>query len=132
MIEINASDFNNLARDLDRAAASDLIGKIEPTVMRGAGNVQRAMKADMERSTHFGQVSAAITFDVDRFTNHVRAEVGPLSAGRTVGDLAHFAYFGGANGGGGTVPDPEKHLEDEAPNLEEYAGKILDDFLGSL
>lgn len=129
MIRIDASDFGRLARDLDRAAASDLIGKIEPTIMRGAGNVQRAMKADMEKSRHFGQVTAAMTFDVDRFTNHIRAEVGPLTAGKVVGDLAHIAYFGGSNGGGGTVPDPEYLLEAEALNLEKYVGAILDDLL---
>ena len=60
------------------------------------------------------------------------AEIGPATGGRVVGDLAHLAYFGGANGGGGTVRDPEVHLEAEAPNLEEYAGKVLDDLLGRL
>lgn len=128
-LRFDASDFDRLASDLDRAAGSDLIGEIEPTIMRGAGNVQRGMKADMEQSRHFGQVTRAITFDVDRYQQHIRAEIGPLSAGRQVGDLAHFAYFGGANGGGGTVPDPEYLLEQEAPNLEKYVGDILEGLL---
>lgn len=126
---LDASDFDHLARDLDRAAASDLIGEIEPTIMRGAGNIQRGMKADMEQSRHFGQVARVITFDVDRFKNHIRAEVGPLSAGRQVGDLALFPYFGGANGGGGTVRDPEYLLEQEGPALEKYVGDILERLL---
>lgn len=128
-ISFDASDFSTLARDLDRAAATDLVGKIGPTIMRGAGNVQRAMKADMEESLHFKQVSAAITFDYEAFTAHARAEVGPLSAGRQVGDLAHFAYFGGANGGGGTVRDPEHHLNAEGPILGKSIGDVLEGLL---
>src|SRR5699024_2811532 len=128
-LRFDASDFEALGRDLDRAAAGDLIGEIEPTMMRGAGNIQRDMRTDMRQSRHFGQVAPAITFDVDRFQTHIRAEVGPLSAGKQVGDLAHFAYFGGANGGGGTVRDPEYLLEKEAPNLEKYIGDILEGLL---
>lgn len=128
-VTFDASDFDALARDLDRAAASDLIGKIEPTVMRGAAEIQRGMRADMSASAHFGQVAGVITFDVDRFTNHVRAEVGPLSAGRVVGDLAHFAYWGGSNGGGGTVRDPEYLLEQEAAPLERFIGDVLEDLI---
>lgn len=128
-LHFDASDFTALARDLDRAAASDLVGKVEPVVARGALNVKNAMQADMGQSRSFGQVARAISYDVDRFTEHVRAEVGPVSAGRQVGDLAHFAYFGGANGGGGTVQDPEYLLDREAPALEKYVGAILDGLL---
>ena len=49
--------------------------------------------------------------------------------GPRVGDLAHIAYFGGRRGGGGSVRDPEYWLESEAPTLEKYIGKILEDLL---
>lgn len=129
VIRFDASDFDALARDLDRAAATDLIGKIAPSVSKGALNVKNAMQGDMSKSRHFGQVASAISYDLDTFTNHLRAEIGPESAGRQVGDLAHFAYFGGANGGGGTVPDPEYLLEQEAPALEQFVGDILEGLL---
>lgn len=128
-LRFDASEFDALARDLDRAAATDLIGKIAPSLSKGALNIKNDMQADMGQSRYFGQVSRAISYDLDTFTTHARAEVGPVSAGRQVGDLAAIAYFGGSNGGGGTVQDPEYLLEAEAPNLERYVGEILDGLL---
>ena len=133
-LRFDASDFDALARDLTAAAAADLLGQVESSVKAEAGNVKTAMRADMAASTHFGQVAHVIDYDVDRFTEHVRAEVGPRTAGKTVGDLAHIAYFGGSDGrgrakGGGTVPDPEIHLDAAADSLEGYVGKILDGLL---
>lgn len=125
-ITFDASDFDALAADLDRAAASDLIGKVEPVVNTGALRVKEGMRFDMLSSRSFNAVADDISYDVDRFTEHVRAEIGPLSAGFRVGDLAHFAYFGGSNGGGGTVRDPEYWLDSEAPALERYVGDVLE------
>lgn len=128
-LRFDASDFTALARDLDRAAASDLIGQVAPTVARGALNIKTAMQEDLGRTRYFQRVADAVSYDHDTFTEHTRAEIGPVSAGRQVGDLAHFAYFGGANGGGGNVPDPEYLLEREAPALEQYVGDILEGLL---
>lgn len=128
-LRFDASDFTALARDLDAAAASDLVGKVAQSVSKGALTVKGAMQDDMSASRSFGQVSRAISYDLETFTTHARAEIGPVSAGRQVGDLAHLAYFGGSNGGGGTVQDPEYLLEREAPNLEQYIGEILDGLL---
>ena len=133
-LRFDASDFAALARDLDAAAATDLLGQVESSVKAEAGNVKEAMRADMAASVHFKQVAAVIDYDVDRFTSHTRAEVGPRTAGRGVGDLAHIAYFGGSDGkgrakGGGTVPDPEIHLDAAGDSLEEHVGKILDGLL---
>ena len=123
---IDASDFREFARDCDNAAA-ELLGKVEPTIMRGAGNVQRAMKKDIEARPHFKQISPFVTFDVDRFQAGTRAEIGPTTAGKTAADLYHIGVFGGARGGGGTIPDPESHLEAEAPAIERYVGDILEE-----
>lgn len=128
-LRFDASDFAALARDLNQAAAADLLGQVEASVKAEANNVKEAMRADMAASRHFGQVAHVIDYDVDRFTSHTRAEIGPRTAGKTVGDLAHLAYFGGSNGGGGTVPDPEIHLDAAADSIEGYVGKILDGLL---
>lgn len=128
-LRFDASDFAALARDLDAVAATDLLGEVTRSVKAEAGNVKTAMRADMEASRHFKQVAHVIDYDVDEFSSHVRAEIGPRTAGKTVGDLAHFAYFGGARGGGGTVPDPEMHLEPAAESIEEHVGRILDGLL---
>lgn len=128
-LRFDASEFDALARDLSAAAASDLVGQVARSVSKEALNVKGAMQSDFGGSRHFGQVASAISYDLDTFTAHARAEIGPVSAGRQVGDLAHLAYFGGSNGGGGTVPDPEKHLGPAGDNLERYVGEILDGLL---
>ena len=133
-LRFDASDFTALARDLDAAAATDLLGEVARSVKAEAGNVKTAMRADMEASRHFKQVAHVIDYDFDAFTSHVRAEIGPRTAGKGVGDLAHIAYFGGSDGmgrgkGGATVPDPEMHLEPAAESIEEHVGRILDGLL---
>lgn len=126
---MDASDFKALARDLNRAAATDLIGKVEPVINTGALRVKEGMRSDMLESRHFHPVADAISYDIDSFQQHVRAEVGPVSAGRQVGDLAHLGYFGGSNGGGGTVRDPEYWLTSEAPAIVKDVGDILEGLL---
>lgn len=133
-IVFDASDFDALARDLDRAAASDLVGKVEPVINHGAYRMKEGMRFDMLSSGSFNPVADDINYDIDRHTTHVRAEIGPLSAGQRVGDLAHIAYFGGSDGrgrakGGGTVRDPEYWLTSETPAIEEHVARILGDLL---
>lgn len=124
-LRFDASQFDALARDLTAAAASDLVGKVGDVVNTGALRVKEGMRFDMLGSTHFHAVADDINYDIDRFTEHVRAEIGPQSAGYRVGDLAHIAYFGGSRGGGGTVRDPEYWLESEGKVIERYVGEIL-------
>lgn len=128
-LRFDASDFDALARDLSAAAATDLVGKVGDVVNTGALRVKEGMAFDLMESEHFHAVAVDVNYDIDRFTEHVRAEIGPQSAGLRVGDLAHIAYFGGRRGGGGSVRDPEYWLESEAPALEKYIGKILEDLL---
>lgn len=123
---IDGRDFTTLARDLDRAAGTDLIGELEPVISTGALRVKEGMHYDMLSSRSFHPVADAISYDVDRYSQVVQAEVGPVSAGRQVGDLAHFAYFGGKPSGGGTVRDPEYWLDWQAPIIERYAGDVLE------
>ena len=128
MITFDASDFEALARDMDRAAASDLIGKIEPVISKGALETKKRMQADIYKSPSFKGIDT-VDYDIDRFTNHIRAEIGPPTAGRVPGDLYHIAVHGGSRGGGGTVQDPEYLLEAEAPALERFIGDILEDLI---
>ena len=58
----------------------------------------------------------------------IEAEIGPETGG--AGSLAGFAYFGGVNGGGGTVPDPQGALDAEAPNVEKHLGALVAKALG--
>ena len=55
-------------------------------------------------------------------------EVGPRKG--KPGSIANIAYFGGANGGGGTVPDPRGALEAEAPRFEKALTDLVGEILG--
>ena len=126
MSEWDFRDFEVLAADLTHAARDDVREKVRAVVVKGAVNVKAAMRADMRTSRHFRQVAPKITFDTTVRANSVTCDVGPITQGQVVGDLAHFAYFGGANGGGGTVRDPQAALEDEAPQFFAAISDVLD------
>lgn len=123
-IDFDLSDFGRFASDLGQGA-DKVLADVAPVVKRGAENVKRTMRADMAGSRHFGQAARSITYDVVNGTGWVEARVGPESAGRTVGDLAGLAYFGGSHGGGGTVRDPQAALDDEAPSFFGYIERAL-------
>jgi hypothetical protein len=131
-IEIDASDFVRAAVDMGRGL-EDLLPEVRKSVARGALNAKRGMQEDFQRSRHFKQVAHTITYDTRSGKDWAEAQVGPETGGPgvgTPGDLAHIAWFGGVRGGGGTVRDPEVHLEQEADNFERGIGEILDRLLG--
>lgn len=97
---------------------------VEAVVKRGAVNIKDQLRAEMGASGHFGQAARSITFDM---RGYAAAEIGPESKG--AGKLENIAYFGGVNGGGGTVPDPRGALEAEAPNFERELAKLAEDYL---
>ena len=127
-LDMRVDGVDALVRDLAEAGDS-LAAKLRPVVVKGAVNVKAAMRADMAGSRHFGQVARSITFDSRYGASLAEAEVGPETRGQTVGDLAHFAYFGGAHGGGGTVRDPQAALDEESPRFAAAVGSILDELL---
>ena len=122
-MQVDTSELDRLAADLGRMPAKVAKG-IAPIVRKGAVNIKSQLNAEMDESAHFGQVN--ITFETKAEGDGHVAEIGAVTEGKVVGDLAHFAYFGGANGGGGTVDDPEGALRAEAPRFV----KALTDLIG--
>lgn len=123
-IDFDLSDFERFASDLERGA-DKVLADVAPVVKRGAENVKRTMRAEMARSGYFKGASSSITYDVVNGSGWVEARVGPESGGQVKGDLAALAYFGGSNGGGGTVRDPQAALDDEAPSFFGYIERAL-------
>lgn len=120
-INFDTSELRTLAADLTKAG-SGMEPKVRPIVHVGAGNIKRQMRAEMAASRHFGQVAGVIDYSMlggmSTGVGVVEAEIGPRTGpGGVVGDLAHFAYFGGATRGG-TVPDPQGALDAELPGFE--------------
>lgn len=122
---LDVSELLDFGRKL--ASRADIVKAVKPVVSKGALNVKAGMRENMAASAHFGQVARSITYDTREGVDWAEAEVGPVTAGRVVGDLAHLAYFGGANNGGGAVRDPQAVLDEEAPRffkaLEDLAGE---------
>lgn len=128
-MSVDVSQLRELATDLQQVPAKVITG-IPPVVRKGAMNIKRTMQADFLQSRSFGQIARSINFDVTADADGFEAEVGPdKSVARAGASLAHIAYWGGANGGGGTVRDPAHALEDEGDQFEDALSRLLEDIL---
>jgi len=128
-VSFDDSELRTLAADL--IAAGDAIdGKILPVIKKGALNIKNQMRDEMSKSSAFKGAARDISFDVhggDFFgVGVIEAEIGPKSGPGNRGALANIAYFGGSNGGGGTVADPKGALDAEMPNFTRAVEKILE------
>ena len=120
-ISVDMSEVRELAVDMTRVDGR-LTRHLAPVVKKGALNIKNQLVSEMSGSRHFGSVARGITYDIkgDGF----EAEIGP-EKGRP-GSLANIAYFGGSNGGGGTVPDPQGAGEAELPNFEKALAEVAE------
>lgn len=108
------SEVAELAVDFGRASAR-VLPEVDAVVKRGAQGVKDGLVADAERSKHFDVLASAISYDRLYGLNRVGYEVGP-DKDRRGGALGNIAYFGGANGGGGTL-DLDGPVRAEEPRL---------------
>lgn len=122
-IRIDASEFRTFASDMLRGldAVPDETHRV---VERAAVNIKDDLQRQMRGSAHFRPVAAGINYDMSAGYHTSRAEIGPDKG--SPGSLANIAYFGGANGGGGTVEDPQAALDREIPNLEQHLAEVVE------
>lgn len=116
--------LRELSADLGRIA-SRALPEADAITKKAAQNIKDDMVADAEGSPWFRSIARSISYDRAYSTGQVAYEVGPDKD--RGGALGNIAYFGGANGGGGTL-DIDGPLKAEEPRLM----KALDDFLGGL
>lgn len=121
-------DIRALERDLGQVPAR-LAANVVKVIPKTGLAMKKRMQADLRTSNSFKQVALSVNYDVKKLgfgdDAVIQVEIGPdksLKVGtskrggpRTPGNLANLAYFGGANGGGGTVPDPVVPMRLEAP-----------------
>lgn len=128
----DTSELRALAADL-ASAGSGMAAQVRPVVVKGAVQIKTQLRREMSRSKWFRHVGRTITFDVHDRTmfgaSSIEAEIGAVTEGQVVGDLAHLAYFGGAKGGGDTVPDPQNALDAETPRFERALLELLGDIV---
>lgn len=119
--------FAELAADLGQAP-NEVTKKVRPIIRKGGVELRRRMQREMGRSAHFGHVARSIDFDEITTAGSIGVEVGPNADRSRSAPLAGIAYFGGANGGGGTVPEPDQALSDEG----QVAAKFIADAMGGI
>ena len=118
----DVSELRTLAADLGKI--SDGASKRAAAVVkRGAVNIETQMQTDFAGSKHFRQIGPTINFDMVPTRTAIEAQIGPDKR-RRAARLANIAYFGGANGGGGTV-DVTNGLRQETPKFLEQMEKVL-------
>lgn len=102
------------------------MGKVREAIDVSGKAIRKRMRADARRSRHF-RLAPTITTESREFFGGPGVEVGPEKRG--AGNLGVIAYFGGVNGGGGTLADPMEALDSEGPRfikaLAELAGDVL-------
>ena len=91
---------------------------------RTALEVKNGMQADLRESRHFKQVALSVDYDVTEGgvlgALSMSAEIGPNAERNSSAPLAGIAYFGGVNGGGGTVRDPVFHAVEQGSRMVGY------------
>lgn len=108
--KIDASEVRQFAQDLGKVPLKVARG-IPPVVSKGALNIKKQLAQELAGSRHFK--GAAHTVSYDLLDAGFAAEIGPSSESGSPGNIANVGYFGGSNGGGGTVADPREALEAE-------------------
>ena len=119
-ISVDMSEIRSLAADMT-AVDGRLKRHLIPTVRKAGVNVKNQMQSEASQSRHF-RFAHLISFD--EIDGGYGVEVGPEPVG--AGKLENIAYFGGVNGGGGTVPDPRGALEAESARFLEELGKAAE------
>ena len=123
-VEIDAHEVKEFASELGKVPTTVVTG-VRPAVVKAGVNMKNQLREEMDKSKHF-KASRSINFDVS--DGGLAVAVGP-SKGHP-GSIANIAYFGGVNGGGGTVPDPRGALEAEAPRFEKALADLVGEILG--
>ncbi|MCS3494066.1 hypothetical protein M2368_003094 [Arthrobacter sp. JUb119] len=128
-MSLDDSELRMLSQELG-LVPDGLVPKVRGVVKKGALNVKTAMQQDLRTSSYFKVAARSVDFEEVSSgafgQTNIAAEIGPNKSRHAAAGLAGIAYFGGANGGGGTVRDPAEALADEAPNFEKYLLDVLE------
>lgn len=109
------AELRKLSADLSAMPVA-ATAAIKKAVRDTAVELKDVMREDMSESRHFKQIAPTITMGMVADTpGQIVYEIGPDKSiavnGGYPAALAHIAYYGGANGGGNTVRDPEDAMK---------------------
>lgn len=126
-MDIDVSDLHRLEQDLGRVPGR-AIPAVDAILKRGAQNVKDDLADSARRSKHFRRIAETISYDRAAFVGGIAYEIGPDRQRGGAAKLANIAYFGGANGGGGTL-DLDGPLEREEPKTLRELGREMGGWL---
>lgn len=128
-VQIDMSEVRELAADM-RSVEPLLAHHIKPAVAKGALNIKQQLKAEAAQKwwnpRKGGGLPPSISYDL--IDAGFGAEIGPDKEVGS-GALGVIAYFGGSNGGGGTLPDPRGALDAEADRFVSALTKLAEGLL---
>ena len=120
------SELEHLARSFE-AAIPAVDPKVVAVVSKGALNIKTQLRKEAEGSTYFNRFGWTIAYDLSSGPGGVEAEIGPSSEQKSPGNIANIAYFGGANGGGASIPDPQGALNAESDRFMAALEQVVAD-----
>ena len=125
MASLDMSELHRLTKDLGHASGQALpvVGAV---LKKAAQNIKEELATDAKESKWFRRLGKSISYDSAYRIGHVGYDIGPdYDRG---GELGAIAYFGGANGGGGTL-DIDGPVRHEEPRMMAALDKALGDLL---
>lgn len=121
--------------DAIRKFDTDVRSQASAVLVKGAVEIKKSLQTEARKSKHFGQVAKSISYETIRRRDTTEIEIGPdkeraYAGGRPgrpnkPGPIANIAYFGGANGGGGSL-DFDEPVERELTVVDEHLKKLGD------
>lgn len=124
--------IDETVRDLGQAPGRT-VKKIKPVMKKAGVQMKRNWTKSFRSSPSFRVVGKSVTFDVHDSTafgtRNIQVEVGPDASRDSAAALAGIATFGGSRGGGGSVPEPDQLLKDEADTAEKFIADIIGEAL---
>jgi hypothetical protein len=121
-ITMDTSQAHQLEVDI-RALGTTIPVAARAIVAKGALNIKNRMVADARGSRHF-KIAPTISYNMTGNAYYSLAEIGPDRERGGVARLAVIAYFGGRNGGGGTL-DIDAGLTEETPRVFDHLSRLL-------
>ena len=121
-VSMDMGQVRRLITDLG-AVPRQVVPKVRKVAERGALNVKNRMVADAQGSRHFKQIARTISYEEKSSADQVAFEIGPDRERDDAARIANIAYFGGRNGGGGTL-DVEAGLNEEGPRLTDHLSRL--------
>lgn len=125
-MDIDMREVRKFAHDLGRVDER-LARWVVPVVRKAGVNVKKSMQEDLRQSSDrgFRHIASTIRLYHKQKDGFIEAE---SRVTKPRGALANVAYFGTSRGGG-TVRDPIKAGEEEAPNFIRELEKIAEELI---